>query len=229
MHSEDELRKLYRDFASAAAADWLGALDLLPAERELFDREIKSGPVLDAGCGNGRTFTYFERRGFDLVGFDATPRMLEQAREQDPLADLVEGELSEVAKYFAPGYFAAVVCLGNTIGGLISEEERQGFVNGVARILKPGGRFFIDYRPADIELALSHGNEIVIDNGSRGGGYGAIFEEKTGGEVRKCYQYYLTEREISGLLAGAGFRFRFVQIPWTGFGFEMTLAVCRHA
>ncbi|HUX05765.1 MAG TPA: class I SAM-dependent methyltransferase [Acidobacteriota bacterium] len=226
-YGEDELRKLYKDFCSAEATHWTGANDLQPVEKEIFEREITKGPVLDAGCGIGRTFAYFERRGIDLVGMDAVPEMIGRAREHDPLADLVEGELPEIARLFAEDYFAAVICIGNAIGGLLTEEERNDFVHGVARVLCPGGRFFLDYRPADIEEALSLGNEIVIDNSSRGGGYGAIFEEELGGREHRCYQYYLTEQEISGLLAGAGFSFRFVQVPWLEFGFEMTMAICR--
>ena len=226
-YGEDELRKLYKDFCSAEATHWTGANDLQPAEKEIFDREISVGPVLDAGCGIGRTFAYLERRGIDVVGMDAVPEMIARAREQDPLADLVEGELQDVAHYFSEDYFTSVVCLGNTIGGLFTEDLRKSFVNGVAQVLRPDGRFFIDYAPADIELALSFGNEIVIDNSSRGGGYGAIFEEEIGGKKQRCYQYYLSEQEISGLLAGAGFRFRFVQIPWPEFSRDMTLAVCR--
>jgi ubiquinone/menaquinone biosynthesis C-methylase UbiE len=45
-----------------------------------------AGPVesvLDYGCGAGRSTRFLKRLGFDVVGVDVSPEMLEQARSQD--------------------------------------------------------------------------------------------------------------------------------------------------
>jgi SAM-dependent methyltransferase len=220
-----KLRKMYREFARRAAADWQWGYDLSPDEKSLFEKLITCGPVLDAGCGVGRAFSYFENRGIDVVGMDAVPEMLARAQEQIPLAELVEGELRRVGSIFPPAAFGAVICLGNTISGLIEEEEREEFVRGVAGILKPDGVFCVDCVFPNRDLALAAGNEILIDKTAEGGGLGQIFAEKIGGKTVRCYQYHLSERELGDLLSGAGFSFDLHQCrPEQG----LTMAVCRH-
>jgi SAM-dependent methyltransferase len=229
-NNSEELRGLYRNFARTAAGDWRWGYDLLPDEKEVFDREITSGPVLDAGCGVGRSFPYFESRGFDVVGLDAVPEMLERAQEQNPLADLVKGELADIGRLFTEDRFAAVVCLLNTVAGLVEEDERRSFMRGVARVLKPDGVFCVDSVFGDMSIAMREGHEVVVDNRSRGGGFGSIFTEELGGEKIRCYQYYLSEQEFAGLLADAGFRFEFVTVRAEQSAeecFELTMAVCR--
>jgi ubiquinone/menaquinone biosynthesis C-methylase UbiE len=42
------------------------------------------GLTVDAGCGEGRFTRDLRGRGYDAVGFDATPALIEAAREADP-------------------------------------------------------------------------------------------------------------------------------------------------
>ena len=223
MNSED-LRRLYRDFARHAAQNWQWGYDLTPEEKKLLDRFIKEGPVLDAGCGVGRSFSYFERRGLDIVGIDSVPEMLERAQEQIPLAELVEGELSSINSHFQPDTFAAVVCLGNTVAGLIEEWERRDFFKGVAGVMKPSGVFCIDCAFGSKEAALTAGGEIVLDRSETGGGIGVIFYEVVGGVEKRGYQYYMSEKEFTELLAESEFSFQL--FPTRMDVYEMTMAVC---
>ena len=74
-------------------------------ERSWLDRflslVVPGGRVLDLGCGAGDPIAdYIARRGFEVVGVDASPSMLEIARERFPdgdwrRADMRELELSE--------------------------------------------------------------------------------------------------------------------------------------
>lgn len=221
----DKLRAVYRDYARVAARDWKFGYDLQPDEQEILDANLHEGPVLDAGCGVGRSFAYFEQRMIKVVGLDAVPEMLERAAEQAPLAELVHGELSQVGALFSEDRFGAVICLGNTVGGLVADGERRDFFAGVARVLKPGGLFVVDCVYGDIEVAMNSGGEVVIDNRSRGGGFGYIFEEELAGRKVPCYQYYFSEAEFARHLADAGFRFDLAEIDWGVF--KLTAAVCR--
>ena len=221
----DKLRAIYRDYARLAARDWKYGYDLLPDEIAILDANLHGGPVLDAGCGVGRSFSYFEQRKIKVIGLDAVPEMLERAAEQAPLAELVRGELSQVGALFSEDRFAAVICLGNTVGGLITDDERRAFFAGVARVLKPGGVFAVDCVYGDIEIAMNSGGEIVIDNRSRGGGFGYIFTEELAGRKIPCYQYYFSEAEFTRHLAGAGFRFDLAEIDWGAF--RLNVAICR--
>lgn len=220
----EEKRKLYRDFARKAAANWQWGYDLSADEKRLFDRHITQGPVLDAGCGVGRAFSYFEERGFDIVGMDSVAEMLERAREQLPLAELVEGELREVGSLFEPDSFGEVICLSNTISGLIEEDERREFCLGVAEILMPQGVFCIDCGIGDKAIAMSVGSEIIEDNTAGGGGFGAVWTETLGGQPVKGYQYYLSQREFTELLTEAGFAYELFPVKQI---YDLTMAVCK--
>jgi SAM-dependent methyltransferase len=44
--------------------------------------DVKGKRVLDAGCGTGRYADWLLEHGAEVVGFDASPRMLEHARER---------------------------------------------------------------------------------------------------------------------------------------------------
>jgi SAM-dependent methyltransferase len=49
---------------------------------EFCSRIPPGGTVLDAGCGTGRDLRYFNRRGFQAEGFDASAEMVALARTQ---------------------------------------------------------------------------------------------------------------------------------------------------
>jgi SAM-dependent methyltransferase len=91
--------------------------------------------VLDAGCGTGRVAVRLHELGYDVVGVDVDPAMLDQARAAAPglhwrLGDLASFDLGET--------FDVVIVAGNTIpllepGTLLDACERLG------AHLAPGG------------------------------------------------------------------------------------------
>jgi len=55
---------------------------------------LPPGTALDAACGTGRHARYLHARGHRVIGVDASPAMLEVAREALPDADLRLGNLT---------------------------------------------------------------------------------------------------------------------------------------
>jgi len=98
--------------------------------------------VLDLGCGTGRLLERLATEIPDLrgTGLDFSPQMLRVARQRNrhhPRLIYVEGKAESLP--FADGQFDAVF---NTISFLHYSEPKQ-VLNEVARVLTPGGRFYL--------------------------------------------------------------------------------------
>jgi ubiquinone/menaquinone biosynthesis C-methylase UbiE len=66
------------------------------------------GRALDAACGTGRHSRHLADRGHDVTGVDASPEMLEVARDRVPNARFLEGDLHALP--IDDGEFDVVVC-----------------------------------------------------------------------------------------------------------------------
>jgi SAM-dependent methyltransferase len=82
------------------ARDWAeiqegAALPLYEAVLEAFDVGPRTR-VLDVGCGAGGFLKLASGRGALVSGIDATPELLEIARERSPLGDFRRGEIEEL-------------------------------------------------------------------------------------------------------------------------------------
>ncbi|WP_071188920.1 class I SAM-dependent methyltransferase [Trichormus sp. NMC-1] len=98
--------------------------------------------VLDLGCGTGRLLDRLASQfpGIRGTGLDLSPQMLRIARQNNrhrPRLIYVEGNAENLP--FAEGQFDAVF---NTISFLHYPQPEQ-VLNEVARVLSPGGRFYL--------------------------------------------------------------------------------------
>src|SRR6266498_1159394 len=72
--------------------------------------------LLDVACGTGGHLAYLQRH-YDVVGVDADPAMLEQARTRLPGIQLVEADMRS---FRLDRHFDAVTCLFSSIGYMTS-------------------------------------------------------------------------------------------------------------
>jgi 2-polyprenyl-3-methyl-5-hydroxy-6-metoxy-1,4-benzoquinol methylase len=98
--------------------------------------------VLDLACGSGRHSLELKRQGFEVVGSDISPELLEIARrdaEKEGLdASFVEADLRELD---FDAEFDIVLSLNDgAIGYLETEEENLRTFDVISRSLRPGGR-----------------------------------------------------------------------------------------
>jgi SAM-dependent methyltransferase len=121
-----------------------------PQHRELVERTADQlaavlappGPVADLGCGPGAHALALARRGFDVVGVDSSPRMVEVARSQAAHEGLHAtfglGDVSGPLR-FADG------SLGGVLAILVVQHlpRPAAFVDEIGRCLRPGGHLLI--------------------------------------------------------------------------------------
>ena len=104
-------------------------------------RGYAKGPVLDLGCGTGNIAIPLARRGFEVVGLDASPAMLAVARRKAPA---MVWRLGEFTSFTIPERFALVVSVFDSLNNLLSPEQFEAACSRVRHHLLPGGLFVFD-------------------------------------------------------------------------------------
>ncbi len=94
-----------------------------------------SGRILDAGCGMGRVGLELAQRGYDVVGVDNDPEMLDRAKRRDTTAQWVLGDVTSVS---FDQTFDTIVLAGNVLV-FVEPTRRHLVVPNLARALEPGG------------------------------------------------------------------------------------------
>ena len=98
--------------------------------------------VLDLGCGPGRHAAALARRGARVVGLDLSLPLLCAARRRGA-GPLVRGDMRQLP--FGTAAFDIVLNLFTSFGYFESDEEHRVVVREAARVLRPGGRFVLDF------------------------------------------------------------------------------------
>ncbi|MBI2421666.1 MAG: class I SAM-dependent methyltransferase [Candidatus Hydrogenedentes bacterium] len=134
-------------------------------ESEFAVQQLAIGPndrVLDLCCGAGRHLYHLARHTPHVFGLDYSAQLLATAKTA--LAGkglLVRGDMRHLPFENA---FDAVTNFFTSFGYFLDSRENHAVVEGVARALRPGGRFFIDYLNAEyVETHLQSSSDRTID------------------------------------------------------------------
>ncbi len=103
--------------------------------------------VLDLACGAGRHQRMLCERGWWTIGLDLSPSLLRAARGEDRGAPLVRADMRELP--FATGSFGLVVNLFTSFGYFRDDAQHRRVLAEVARVVRTGGWFMLDYLHAD--------------------------------------------------------------------------------
>jgi len=120
-----------------ALIDWRPRL---AREWPFLERVLDSAParrVLDLGCGPGEHAKLLSSHGFEVVGIDASAWMIDQARQTEPSAGFLAGDLADVGT-LADGAFGGAICVGNTLPHLTAPGALPRFLRGLRAHLLPG-------------------------------------------------------------------------------------------
>jgi 2-polyprenyl-3-methyl-5-hydroxy-6-metoxy-1,4-benzoquinol methylase len=103
---------------------------------------IRSGRIVDAGCGSGILAQRLIAAGYAVTGFDVSPAMIRLAKARAPRATF---RVATLASARIPPC-DAVVCVGEVItylaGGIVAVDA---FFRRVHAALPPGGVLVVDY------------------------------------------------------------------------------------
>jgi SAM-dependent methyltransferase len=134
----------HRGYAFHADACAPGVVELL--------EPIRGGLVLELGCGGGALTRHLVGAGHRVVATDASPAMLELAREAVP--DAQELRLLKLPDDPLPEC-DAVVSVGHVLSYLPTDRALERALVGVAAALRPGGVFAIDL------LDVTYGDDLA--------------------------------------------------------------------
>ena len=167
--------------------------------------------VLDLACGPGRHAAAIARGGARVVGLDLSRALLFAARRRKP-GPLVRGDMRRLP--FRTAAFDVVVNLFTSFGYFASDAEHEAVLDEVARVLRPGGRFVLDYLNAPAVRAglvprderLSGGSRVVQERRISEDGRYVVKSIHVNGDTRT-----FTERvrlfgraDLEGMLAARG-------------------------
>lgn len=112
--------------------------------------ELKAGQsILDLACGTGRYARPLAGLGYRVTGMDYSGTLLAEAKKRGPELNWVRGDMRRPP--FAPARFDRVLSLFTSFGYFEDDAVNAAVLRGMAGLLKPGGRLYLDYlNPATV-------------------------------------------------------------------------------
>jgi len=101
-----------------------------------------AGSILDSGCGTGENALFFADRGHEVMGIDFLEEPIDRAKRKATERGLKATFLvmDALALKDLPEVFDNVIDSG--LFHVFSDVDRRRYVDGLATVLKPNGRFF---------------------------------------------------------------------------------------
>ncbi len=158
-HDENEARR--------ALDNLLGAIELPAGSR-----------MLDLACGKGRHSRYLAERGFDVTGLDISWASISHARQFEH--EKLHFYQHDMRLPFRINYFDAILNMFTSFGYFDRDTDHVRTLTQVARGLKSGGLFLLDYFNSEwVRQAAVPVEEKVVD--------GIVFHLKK--SIRDGYVY----------------------------------------
>jgi SAM-dependent methyltransferase len=164
--------------------------------------------VLDIGCATASQLLDLAAAGWEAFGLEPSRAMRGRAMAKAERAGLAlaisEGGMLDARGRFPKGHFGLLLCIGNTLPYLGSEEELREFLGGAASLLAPGASIVLqtlNYERA-LSLLRSEGFDFP-ELGASGSTFRRHYEEAQGGRLSFITEVFQdgqeTAREASEL------------------------------
>jgi glycine/sarcosine N-methyltransferase len=103
--------------------------------------------VLDVGCATGELAFALTHFGFPTWAFDFDAQMVQLAKktkQEDSMFPVFEQlDMRQIEERFPEAYFDTVICFGNTLVHLLSDEDIRKFIQSAFKVLSPEGKLTI--------------------------------------------------------------------------------------
>jgi D-alanine-D-alanine ligase len=146
----DWWQTLFNSLYLKTDADLLDDMEVTKKEVDLIVSILglaREEKVLDLCCGQGRHVLELARRGFlNTEGYDRSQYLIRKARTRAQKENLQvrfrEGDARKLP--YPPDTFDVVTIMGNSFGYFDSSLQDRKILEEIFRVLKPGGKIFID-------------------------------------------------------------------------------------
>lgn len=157
----EQIAPVYDDFTAHHDHElWLG--NLLPKLRH---HGLRGRRLLDVGCGTGKSFLPMLERGWKVTACDISPSMVRLARAK--AGDAVRLSVADMRNLPDFGRFDLVWTLDDAVNYLLSGEELERALTGMARNLAPSGLLMFDVNTLHAYRTFFAETEVVERDGRR--------------------------------------------------------------
>lgn len=178
---------------------------------EYFNRNNIKGNILELGCGTGRFSFILEEKGYNVVGIDNSMEMINAAKalakKRKSGCDFILEDMRAIEQ---EGRYNAVISVCDSMNYLSDEFDLISVMEGVKKVLLPGGIFLFDMKTEAFYKSLGENvftdeNELgsyiwenFYDEETRDNSYlltffihkkKNLYEKKTEEHIQHCFSY----------------------------------------
>ena len=186
------------------------------------------GPALELAIGTGRIGVPLAARGVPVTGIELSRPMIDRLRAKVD-ADTVPVIAGDMTTATAPGEYALVYLVFNTISNVLTQDGQVAVFRNAARHLRPGGRFVIELSVPELRK-LPPGQSAVVVRSEPGAigldTYDVLnqrivsdhftFGEGRDADVFRSPHRYIWPGELDLMGRLAGFALQSRHADWTG-------------
>ena len=154
-----------------------GQIDIYLFDQILRGRIVPGMRILDAGCGDGRNLVYLLRTAtserYEIFGTDADPNAIAAVRRLAaslaPTIPAVNFRVETIEDMSFPDAFFDLVVSSAVLHFATSDHHFQAMLQGMWRVLKPGGLFFCRLASSigiEHEIKRIEGRQFLLPDGS---------------------------------------------------------------
>lgn len=173
------VKKNYDLIAEQYSEDFGNYIEDLDAYEEFEKYLNPNAKILDLGAGSGRTYSYFNKRGYEYIGLDFSEEMRNYAYKLHGEFPYILDDMMNLKNYFADNSLDAVFAVYSLFH--LPKDDFKKLFTDVYDVLKVNGIFLFTYQ-------IGQGEEIVDEP----------YLNENGKKV--LYMSYQTNEEIKKLL-----------------------------